>query len=230
MLKKFVFYFFMLVCLGNIKFSLAQDYGNVYLDLLENEEEFEEKEENQALKLYEMGKNYIADVKEYDDLMVGNTIDKDFSDDFKIKYKDFNNTKVKEWETYVRNGVKVYRFYKIIKDKVVDWVMNIEPPLIFDDDEYEMGDNEEYIESDTTLVVKDFKKVVAYSDKEKDVLAVKEKQARDHNLKRPTEKRNEFRKLLMERNWKGLFNLYFSDIKKEIDCIKYDLNRILEIL
>jgi hypothetical protein len=167
-------------------------------------------------RLKELVKNYIADVKEYDELLEGDSIDKKFRKDFKNKYKTFNNTKSKEWETYVRNGVKAYRFYKEVKDALVQWVMNIEPPFIANDDQYEMGEEEEYIESETPLVIEKFKKVVSYSNNEKDSLAVREKIARDNNWESSTEKKEQFRNLLLEKNWKGIFDLYFGDIKKDI--------------
>ncbi len=216
MLKKFVFYSLLFVCFWNVGFLKAEEYGNVYLDLKEYSEEKAETGNGFILKFWEMTKNYIEDVKEYDDLLVDKTINKDFSEDLKNKYKNFNDVKSKEWEGYVRNGVKAYRIYKNVKEKAINWITNIELPLVVGDDQYEMGESEEYIKSDNPVVIKDFKKVVAYSGKEKDVLSAEEKYAKDHNLELPSQKMEKYRKLIIEKKWKELFNLYFSEIKNEV--------------
>ena len=114
--KKIVVYILLIVCFAFASFAKADEYGKVYLDLKEDEEEeFVPLEEGGVLEFWYMAQDYIRDVKEYDDLLEGKAINKDFSDDFKIKYKKFNDIKSEEWERYVRNGVKTYRFYKETK-------------------------------------------------------------------------------------------------------------------
>lgn len=215
MLKKFVLYGLIIACFFGISFSEAEEYGNVYLDLKEDEETLT-TDNDVVATLWKMAQNYVEDVKEYDDLLVGKTIDKKFNEDFKNKYENFNDTKSKEWEEYVRNGVKAYRIYKNVKDKVVDWITNIDIPLIVDDSQYEMGEDEKFIESDTPIVIKDFKKVVAYSGKKRDVMSVNEKIAKDKGLERPSEKMDTIKRLVIEKKWKELFNLYFGEIRDEM--------------
>ena len=225
MSKKFLFYIFAVVCFIFTNIVNAQEYGRVYLDLADdNEKELKPILNGGALEFVKMAKNYIDDVKDYDDLLEGKSIEKDFSDDFKIKYKDFNDTKVEEWERYVRRGVKTLRYYKDIKQKVIDWVMNQELPIVVDDDQYEMGEKEEYIESDKPLVIQDFKKVVAYSGREKDVLAAKEKNAEKNNSTKPSEFIIKTKKALMEGNWRELFSSYIADIKESIYKLPKSVN------
>ncbi len=212
--KKIVVYILLIVCFAFASFAKADEYGKVYLDLKEDEEEeFVPLEEGGVLEFWYMAQDYIRDVKEYDDLLEGKTINKDFSDDFKIKYKNFNDTKSEEWERYVRNGVKTYRFYKEAKQKIIDWIMGQNLPVVVDDDQYETGEKEEYIKSDEPLIIHDFKKVVSYSGQERDVLAAKEKYAEKHNLTKPSEFITRYKKALMEKNWKELFSSYIEEFK-----------------
>ena len=217
MSKKILFYVLMIICLSFVNRTKAQEYGNVYLDLQEDEtEELLPIDKGGVLEFWKLAKNYVDDVKEYDYLLEGKSINKDFSDDFKIKYKNFNETKSEEWEKYVRNGVKTYRFYKEAKQKIVDWIMGQELPVVVDDDQYEMGEKEEYIKSDKPLIIQDFKKVVAYSGKEKDLLASKEKYAEKHNITKPSEFIAKYKKALIEKKWKELFSSYWEEVKGNI--------------
>ena len=92
MLKKFVLYGLIIACFLGISFSEAEEYGNVYLDLKEDEETLK-TDSDVVATLWKMAQNYVEDVKEYDDLLVGKTIDKKFNEDFKNKYENFNDTK-----------------------------------------------------------------------------------------------------------------------------------------
>ena len=213
MSKKFVFCFFMIACLFTTIKLNAQEYGNVYLDL-KDDDVLDRSQDKIFVKIWDMAQNYIADVKEYDDLLVEDTINKDFSDDIKNKYKGFDDNRSEEWEGYVRKGVKTYRIYKFFKKKITDWMMNVEFPIVTEDDQYETGEKEEYIKSDKPLVIKDFKKIVAYSGKEKDVLATQEKHAKEQGLETPSERIVKYKKLLVNKDWKGLLNAYFGDVTK----------------
>ena len=212
--KKIVFYILIVSCLFFANMAKAQEYGNIYLDLHEGEEDkLLPMEKGGVLEFWKLAKKYVEDVKEYDELLEGNSIEKDFSDDFKIKYKNYNEKKSEEWERYVRKGVKGFRLYKIAKQKITDWIMGQEMPVVVDDDQYEMGDKEEYIKSDKPVVIKDFKKIVSYSGREKDVLASKEKYAKDHNLTKPSEFIAKYKKALIEKNWKELISSYIEEVK-----------------
>ncbi|MBR1949131.1 MAG: thioredoxin family protein [Alphaproteobacteria bacterium] len=219
MSKKLIFYILMLCCSFCLNVTKAQEYGNVYLDLKEDEEELPRIQDGGVIKFWEYANYYIEDVKEYDELLEGKSINKDFSDDFKNKYKSFNDVKSQEWEKYVRTGVKAYRWYKDAKKYVTEWVMEKDIPLVFDDSQYEMGGEEEYIKSDNPVVIEDFKKVVAYSGQQKDVLAAKEKYAKEHNLETPSERSAKYKNFIIKKDWKGLFSSLWDELKGNIDDI-----------
>ena len=92
MFKKIIFFASIIVYFAFVGVVKAQMPENVYLDLVE-EDKIIEDDNQVAETFFVLGKNYIDDVKEYDDLLEGKAIDKDFSDDFKIKYRDFNAKK-----------------------------------------------------------------------------------------------------------------------------------------
>lgn len=212
MSKKEVFFTSIVFCLFFVCLAKAQMPYNVYLDL--KEEDTTIKNEDQIVgSLYEMGKNYINDVKDYDELLEGKSINKDFSEDIKNKYDNFDDEKSKEWTGFVRNGVKVYRFYKDVKSKVIEWILTKEMPIVVADDQYEMGEKEEYIKSEDVLVIEDFKKVVAYSGKERDVLAAKEKIAKDENRLRPSEFITTIKNSIIEKKWQKMLSAYWNDFK-----------------
>lgn len=215
MLKKEIFFVSIIFCLFFVCLAKAQLPDNVYLDLKEEDTTIR-NEEHIVGSLYKMGKDYINDVKEYNELLEGKSINKDFSDDIKNKYNNFDNMKSEEWTGFVRNGVKVYRFYKDVKSKIVEWFMSRELPIVVADDQYEMGEDEEYIKSDTPLVIEDFKKVVAYSGKERDVLAAKEKRAKDEKKQTPSEFMTKIKKYIIEKEWQKMISAYVDDFKDNL--------------
>ena len=220
MAKRIILCILMVLSLINISSVYAQEGGKIYLDL---KDDYEPKEKNQGLYVtfIKMGKRYIDDVVEYDELLEDDAIRKDFSDDFKIKYKDYNEQKAEDWERYVRNGVKAYRFYKDIKSKIIEWLMEKETALVVDDSQYEMGEKEEYIESDETLVIENFKKVVAYSNLRKDRDAVADKLARDKKEPTPSEIVNKYKKLMLEQKWLEALRMAWGAVKKDLDASFY---------
>ncbi len=197
----------------------AQDNGLVLLDLDEDSpnEVFtgilpnDKEETDAASSVLTLGYNLWEDVKQYDELLPGETIEKDFSEDIKEKHQIFNASMVQKWQNYVRKGVKVYRFYNDVKQKVKDWVFNYELPVVLPDDQYEMGGDEEYIASDEPLVRYNFKKIVAYSEQPKDKLAVEEKIAREKKLMRPSQIIKWYRENIAQGNWKKLAKSLFDE-------------------
>ena len=147
--------------------------------------------------------------------MAGDKIDEDFRDDIVKHHLDYDQEQVDAWQKYVRNGVKIYRRYIDIKNKIVEFLLHDEIPLVVDDDQYEMGENEEYIPTDEPLVIKDFKKVVAYSNNKRDIDAANEKLAKDYNLESPAKVISRYKKAILNRDWKTLFGFSIKDeIKK----------------
>ena len=214
MMKKIVWFLLVYLMTGGI--CLAEDFqgGKVILDLQPNEKR--SQTQSPMEEILSMGASYLYDVKEYNELLEGDELNKDFSADICSKYPQYDENTAKQWQDYVKKGVKAYRFYEKIKQKVIDWVMNREMPLVVADDQYEMGESEEYIETDKPLIIEDFKKVVAYSNQERDQLAAKEKRAKDHGWTRPSEVIARTKKAFLERDWKELFGFDFDRLIKEI--------------
>ena len=158
-MKKIVWFLLVYLMTGGI--CLAEDFqgGKVILDLQPNEKR--SQTQSPMEEILSMGASYLYDVKEYNELLEGDELNKDFSADICSKYPQYDENTAKQWQDYVKKGVKAYRFYEKIKQKVIDWVMNREMPLVVADDQYEMGESEEYIETDKPLIIEDFKKVVA---------------------------------------------------------------------
>ena len=198
-------------CVGS---AMAEDGGRVMLDLKEDNDVVYNSNKETIAALVNMAANYWQDVKEYDELLEGDAINKDIGADIMAKYPDYSESSAQDWQKYVKKGIKGYRFYKDMKQKLVDWIMNQEPPLVVDDDQYEMGGDEVYIESDKPIIIKDFKKVVAYSDVPKDQLAAREKLARDYNTERPSEIIAKYKKALLEKDWETCCRLWAGSVKR----------------
>lgn len=193
-------------------FAAAQEGGQVILDL-SSQEEFKDPG---IPGLIEMGWNYIEDVKDYNQQLDGNNIEKDLTADIRAKYPIFDEKKAEDWQKYIKKGVKGVRFYEDLKKKLVSWVMQQQAPLVVAENQYEMGEAETYIESENPVIIHDFKKVVAYSDTEKDQLAAREKYAKDHNLPLPSKQIEKYKKALLEKDWATLFDFnwrqYFANL------------------
>ena len=176
--------------------------GEVILDLQDDN-----YHQNEGFSgLLEVGGAYIRDVKEYNALLGEDYEIKDLSADIKSKYSFYDDNKAEEWQGYVKKGIKYYREWENIKSKVISFFTDMEPPLVVDDDQYEMGGQEKYIESDKPVVIHDFKKVVAYSNQKKDRLAAKEKSAKDKGLPSLAEKIAGYKKAILEKNWSEIFD------------------------
>lgn len=216
MLKKTMILFFLLsFCLGPSVVAQAQEGGHIVLEL-DGDQRSEEETSGGFEQALQMGADYISDVKEYNDQLDGKNIDKDFSDDIRSKYPSYDDDMVNQWQKYVKKGVKSLRFVNTLKDKFVSWVMNQEMPIVVSDDQYEMGDDETYIESDKPLVVQDFKKVVAYSHSKKDKLAAEEKFAKDHQMTLVSDKIKKYKKAILERDWTSLFGVDWKGALEKI--------------
>ncbi len=162
----------------------------------------------------ETSANYVNDLKKYIKTFDENS-EADITEELMDKYPYFDEEHAKKWQEYLKNGAEVYAWYEKAKKKVVDWVASVETPLRFDDSQYEMGENEEYIPADNPLVIHDFKKVVSYSNSPKDRLAVKEKLAIDSNSERPSEAMAKLKKAFVNKDWAAVFNFDWRDLLPE---------------
>lgn len=210
MLKK-LFFCVCFIFLFFANSSWGQSGGQVVLDLREDKE-FEHLETNVEMDdIISFSVSYFKDVKEYSDLLTGSSINKDFTNDIMSKYPNYSKKTAEQWQKYVRKGVRIYRWFEYWKNKAVSWVMDKELPIVVDDNQYEMGESEEYVESDNPVIIHDFKKVVAYSNSERDRLAAKEKYARDNNLIRPSELIKRYKKALVEKDWTALLGVEWHE-------------------
>ena len=107
----------------NVSFARADQGGHIILDL-KDYDETQEQSGSKMEMLLEMGARYIQDVKEYNELLPDDSINKDFSDDIRSKYPNYDDKSVDKWQKYVRNGVETYRLYERIKQKVIDLEIN----------------------------------------------------------------------------------------------------------
>ena len=143
-MKKFLVLLLETACLLGAGYAVANDGGKVILDLQDETSVQSTKDDIPAV--IEMGVNYWNDVKEYDELLDGENLNKDFSADIMAKYPNYSKQSAEIWQQYVKKGIKGYRFYKDVKQKVVNWLLNREMPLVVDDNQYEMGEPEKYVE------------------------------------------------------------------------------------
>lgn len=208
------------MCLANV--AIAEEN---HLQVTEEFEKSGDASEMQNILL--LGESYINDVKKYHEKLVDDKIDEDFSDEILKSNPDYSQEQVASWQKYIRKGVKTYRRYLSIKNKIVEFLLHDEIPLVVDDDQYEMGENEEYVPTDKPLVIKDFKKVVAYSDNKRDIDAANEKLAKDYNFESPAKIVSKYKKAILNKDWKTLFGFSIKDeIKKHNEKLKSqsDLN------
>lgn len=214
MMKKLVVGIIILFGLWGSESAMAQQGARVILDLQNEPENVEQR--NDVAKVIEMGMNYWSDVKEYDELLDSDSLNKDFSADIMAKYPEYSKETAETWQRYVKKGIKGYRFYKDMKQKLIRSILGQEMPLVVDDDQYEMGDEEIYVESDRPVVIKDFKKVVAYSGNPRDQLAAREKYAKDANQTRPSEIIARYKRALLEKDWATLFGAEWKEFWQSV--------------
>ena len=158
-MKKIVLVLQMLLLIIGYSANAEEVDGRVVLDLKDDSYFAEVDTSNIMPTIISKGIKYVRDVKQYNEQLDGDNIEKNFSEDIKSKYPSYSDVQAEVWQRYVRKGVKVYRFYENIKNKVKKWVLEYELPIVVDDDQYEMGENEKYIESDEPLIIEKFKKV-----------------------------------------------------------------------
>ena len=220
----------LVICYSGCRTALAQyEGGKVILDL-KDDAQYDYDQRKFLPTVVKKGYEYIQDVKQYNEQLSGNSIDRDFRDDIKNKYPDYSDGAVESWHDYVKLGVKTVRFFEDAKQKVKNWILSYDLPIVAKDDQYEMGDDEEYIETDKPLIRENFKKIIAYSNSDRDKLAAREKYAKDHNLVRPSKAIKWYRDNIAQGNWKKLIKGFWSETdfagSEEKDEIANDKNRL----
>lgn len=216
-MKKLLIYINLFICLFTTN-VFAQDGGQIILDLKDDEIEKSDDEKRPGLAAWAIF--YYRDVKEYSERLPEQYMGKDFTGELISKYPVFNQVTADKWQDYVRTGIKYYRWFNKIKDKVVSSIMKKDHPIVVADNQYEMGEEEKYIKTDKPLIIHDFKKVVAYSNSERDRLAIYEKIAKDNNQPLPSQTIEKYKKALIERDWKTLFDINWNETLTDLGVYK----------
>lgn len=127
----------------------------------------------------------INAAKHFESQYPGDKIYDDFSQDVAAQFPELTPQQVYDYEGYIRNGMQVYRYVMGIYEKYKESLLvPEEPPLIVKDNEYDLGSPDiEYIESDGTVVVQDFKKIISYSQNPRDIKAYRAKFAKEGGMK-----------------------------------------------
>lgn len=113
--------------------------------------------------------------KYFDERYPGNAIKTDFSGDVSEIFPDLNQQEVYSRTNTIRSAVNIYRWgmqkYKDIKAQLI---APKEPPLVVDEQDYDLPGQHEYIDAGDGrfALVYDFKKVLSYGNNPRDIEAM----------------------------------------------------------
>lgn len=184
--------------------GVSETGGKVILDLDETNPDGNVKE----ISFPQGIANMVAIGAYFDKEYPGNMIYWDFTDEMRQFFPNLDGNELDNRVMLVRDAVRLYRYgrdlYYKIKQKLL---VPEDPPLVYDDNEYEMPEKHAYIESDDLVVINDFKKVVSYSAQAKDIKAYKAKAIRDQladkgDTSSPIKKLND---MFARVSWKDIF-------------------------
>lgn len=184
----------------------GEEGGKVILDL---EPEKAEAEINVESVL----DRYFLELDQLDRRYPGDLIEEDFSDDVAVNNPDLDEDKLSWRQNLLRNGIRIRRIYRKAAEKVKEFIIEQDLPIHVEESEFESGAPVAYQESDSLLVIPDFKKIIAYSPAEKDVAATAEFKAREAGTASPFEQRQLIKKALLEGDWKTVFSYGLFDGK-----------------
>lgn len=190
----------------------AQEGGKVILDLQDEEESF--------FNFREEYDKYWNDIEYFDNKYPAGQIEEDFSEDVIERHPEYTADSSVLRENFLRKTIKVRRLYNNLKSQVMEYLLKQDIPLIVPDDQYEFGTPEEYQQSsdkNNALIIKDFKKVIAYSNNQQDKDAAKAKKARDAGLPDASETAEKMKKALLEKDWKTVFTYGLFDGKSPFE-------------
>ena len=119
----------------------------------------DERPPAQPLETEEIVNRFIDTAKYFDSQYPGDKIEQDFREDVARQFPALSAQEVYDYEDYIRNGMRIYRYFKGIYDRYVEAALTPEePPLIAEDHEYDLsGPKSDYIDADGTVVIQDFK-------------------------------------------------------------------------
>ncbi len=149
--------------------------------------------------------DYIEDIKFYNQKYPGVQIEEDFRDDILEKHPEYSQESAGTNEKFIRAGIHGMRLYSKIKNAIKNFFLETDIPIQVDDDQIAYPTNEVYQESDEPLIIHDFKKVVAYSNDERDKQIMENKASEELDGKTLFQRKSELKKALLEGDWKKLF-------------------------
>lgn len=184
----------------------ADDGGKVILDLQEDEVQVE-------YDLPALYQEYLRELDYFDNKYPDAGINEDFSDDVADLHSDYTARQAQLRANVLRLSIRGRRTYRFLLHELQEFMLENDIPLRFADDEYEMGQPEEYQPTDKPLVIKKFKKAIAYSDSPQDQAAVADKLARDAGRITPYERKQLLKKAMLQRDWKTVLSYGLFDGK-----------------
>lgn len=165
-----------------------------------------EEDEQPNLTIEEKLNLLIKTGKEFNNVIEGDKINEDFTGQLSKYFPKSTENELFEKQKTVRSYMRVYRYFEGIYDDIkAKMIVPQEQPLVVEDDEYDMGYDGSYIEvpEGQTVVVTDFKKVLAYGSNPKDREAMAAKRQRDLEKKEEKTRMEEMWITLSKVDWKN---------------------------
>lgn len=150
--------------------AAAQEPSAVVIDL-------KEAEQTQPFNLENSVNQFLDSAKYFDHKYPGTLIDENLYEDIAQRHPKMTPQEIYDYQYYLRHGMKVYRYIsKLINQYKEALITPEEPPLIADDSEYDLNSPDfDYINTDGTVVIQDFKKIISYSKNPREIKAYRAK-------------------------------------------------------
>ena len=167
-MKKILILLFFACFFANFAVAADEQPGNVELNLLPGEQNEEEVTLiDQAKTILEVGRYFDKNYPE-------NFIEEDLSHDVREFFPNLTSQEVYDREQTIRDGVKFYRYFKDVYNKVKEKMLTPEaPPLLVADEDFDHGEKQPYIDGgeNNAVVITDIKKVLSYGNDPRDFKA-----------------------------------------------------------
>lgn len=170
MKKSYINIFFACVLFNTLP-VFALEAPSVRLDL-QPEAEMREptRDDLSGVKQFE---KFLVRYKHFHDMFPGEAINGDITAEVAKVYPYLDAAEVSAKAEDIQNAIRYYRYFEGLYEKAKErFLAPKAPPLIVEESEYDAPYEGEYIESDETVVIKDFKKVLSYGMNERDFEAV----------------------------------------------------------
>lgn len=204
-MKKSLLYIFMACLFFNTAWAQTSEKNRVLLQL---EPETVEREatadELTGVRQFEF---FLVRYKHFHDKYPGDLIFGDITDEVARVYSHLNQDEIEKKAEDIQSAIKYYRYFYGLYEKAKEQYLTPKaPPLVVAENEYDSAYQGEYIYSPNLIIVKDFKKVLAYGMDERDFEAVEARAIR--RLRASAGKLEGFYKLsdmLGKLEWRKLF-------------------------